>query len=455
MSGTQSHPQDSDRRGKLSIWIRWVAPAAIPLAMAANLLRPSPEEDVKAELRSLKAVMPEAQLFSEKGGSPPYYRAYRSGDEGRPVGLCFATTDVVPEVVGYAGPVKLMVGMDSSGVITGVEIIEHNETPSYIKGIYEPRFTDQFEGKSITEPFQIGEDLDGITRATVTVEAIYSSVREGGRRMAKEVLGLQIPGSPGAPALPWMDLVFLMVIAGVGTIGFVTSKRLLRYVTLVLVAILLGFLRSTFLSAVNLSNSLLLRFPPFRSNLLWWVLVGVAGVIALLFGRVYCGWLCPFGAVEEFLGRLRRPKLRISQSVDWRARALKYWVLWGVLILSLLLASSALTNYEPFATLFNLGGRFINWVLVAVVLMGALLIFRFWCRYFCPVGAILALVSRVSLLKLRAKEACPECRICVDVCPVGAIVPEGKERVRIDAGECIQCNECIVACPRGILTRKR
>ncbi len=439
----------------MSIWIRYVAPAAIPLAMVANLLRPSGEENVEAELRSLKTVMPEAQLFSEKGGSPPHYRAYRSGEEGRPIGFCFTTTDVVPEIVGYAGPIKLMVGMDGSGVITGVEIIEHNETPSYIKGIHEPWFTDQFEGKSVTEPFRIGEDLDGITRATVTVEAIYSSVRDGGRRVAKEVLGLEIPGSAGASALPWVDLVFLTVIAGLGTIGFVTSRRLLRYVTLVLVAILLGFLRSTFLSAVNLSNSLLLRFPPFKNNVLWWMLVGVVGVTTLLFGRVYCGWLCPFGAVEEFLGRLRRPKLRISESTDPRARALKYWVLWGVLILSLLLGSSALTNYEPFATLFNLAGRSINWILVAVVLGCALVMFRFWCRYFCPVGAILALVSRVSLLKLRAKEACPECRICVDVCPVGAIVREGKQGVRIDAGECIQCNECVVACPRGILTRKR
>lgn len=436
----------------MSIWIKYVAPAAIPLAVAASRLRPSPKDDIAAELRSLKTAMPAAQVFSEKMGSPPCYRAYISPQQ-EPIGLCFTTKDVVPRIVGYAGPIKLMVGLDTSGVLTGVAILEHNETPSYVERMYEPWFTEQFKGKNVSDAFELGKDIDGITRATVTVEAIASSVREGGRKAAEDVLGLEVPGAPAARALSWMEMLLLGGILGVGTIGFLTSKRVLRYLTLIIAAAVLGILYGNFLSAVNLANSLLLRFPPLRSSLSWWVLVGVTGLTTVLFGRVYCGWLCPFGAVEELLGRLRRPKIALSRSSDTKARQLKYWILWLVLIFSLLLASARLTSYEPFATLFNLRGGLVNWGLLGAVLLGALLIFRFWCRYFCPVGAILALVSRVSFVRLRAREKCAGCRLCLDLCPVGAISFREKEFLAIDPGECIQCNECVTACPKRIISR--
>lgn len=438
---------------KLSIWTKWVAPAAIPLAMAANLLRPPPEEDIEAEVRSLKAVMPGAQLFSEKAGSPPCYRAYGPLEQ-EPLGLCFTTKDVVPHIVGYAGPLKLMVGMDTSGVITGVAILAHNETPSYVARIYEPWFTRQFKGKPLSDPFELGKDVDGITRATVTVEAIASSIREGARKVGKDVLGLQIPGAPSAKGVSWTDLMLLAGVLGFATVGFLTRRRAFRWVTLLLAVAILGFLKNSFLSAVSLSNSLLLRFPPLRSSLLWWVLLGVAGLTSALFGRFYCGWLCPFGAIEEFVGKFKRPKLVLSTPGDRSARTLKYWILWFILILSLVMASSRLASYEPFATVFGLSGGLVSWALVAVVFVGALVIFRFWCRYFCPVGAVLALVSRVSVFKLKAREKCRGCRVCGDVCPVKAI-SRREELVRVNPAECIQCNECLVACPSGILARGR
>ncbi len=453
MPDSQVHAQGSSGRVKLSVWTKWVAPAAIPLAVVANLLRPPSEEDIEAEVKSLQLVMPGAQLFSEKGGSPPCYRAYGSLEQ-EPLGLCFTTKDVVPHIVGYAGPVKLMVGMDTSGVITGVAILAHNETPSYVTRIYEPWFTGQFKGKPLSDPFELGKDVDGITRATVTVEAIASSIREGTRKVGKDVLGLEIPGTPSASGVPWADVMLLAGVLGFAAIGFLTRRRAWRWVSLLLAVAILGFLKNSFLSAVSLSNSLLLRFPPPRSSLSWWFLLGVAGVTSVLFGRFYCGWLCPFGAIEEFLGKFKRPKLVLSRQGDRGARALKYWILWFILILSLLMASSRLASYEPFATVFGLSGGFVNWGLVAVVLAGALVIFRFWCRYFCPVGAVLAIISRASVFKLKAKEKCRGCRVCGDVCPVKAI-SRREDLVRVNPAECIQCNECLISCPAGVLVRGR
>ena len=191
-------------------------------------------------------------------------------------------------------------------------------------------------------------------------------------------------------------------------------------------------------------------------------------VSALLWGRAaFCGWLCPFGALQELLGRLaarlRIPQLTVPEAVAERLKAVKYLIFVGLAALAFLSVDLAHTAsaVEPFKTAITF--RFdAPWpaVAYALALLGVgLFIERFYCRFICPLGAGLAVLGRLRMfdwLKRRAECGNP-CRRCEKVCPVGAIRADGA----IDMNECFYCLDCQVVyrdshrCPPLVRRRKR
>jgi len=173
---------------------------------------------------------------------------------------------------------------------------------------------------------------------------------------------------------------------------------------------------------------------------------------ALLFwGRgPFCGWLCPFGALQELTNRLaklaRVPQITVPWWLHERLWPIKYIIfltLFGVSLGSLAFAEQ-LAEVEPFKTAIVL--RFVRewwFVLFAVALLGAgLFIERFFCRYLCPLGAALAIPGRLRMFDWlrRYRECGNPCMRCFNECPVQAIHPEGH----INPNECISCLHCQV-----------
>ena len=140
-------------------------------------------------------VMPLADSFSEKQGTPLVYHAYRSGEDSTAelVGYVFTTPDLPPEEVGYSGPIDLLVGMDLSGVITGLRVLYYLESYKHVRGdfIVDSGFPEQFVGKSIADEFRMRVDIDGISRATISSWALGRGLRNATRRVAMAYL----PGS--------------------------------------------------------------------------------------------------------------------------------------------------------------------------------------------------------------------------------------------------------------------
>ncbi len=215
-----------------------------------------------------------------------------------------------------------------------------------------------------------------------------------------------------------------------------------------------------------------------------------AGVVllTLLFGRVWCGWLCPLGTLIELSGG------RGSAKLPERLWALKYVVL-AASLGGAALSSLSLALFDPITILFRaltlsllpaldwvltrleillfqvkilqapLGafeemtrGRIIPYgeasfrlgLAFSVFLVGILLLNRlrprFWCRYLCPLGAFLGIISKVALVRRRIDERCIDCARCQRMCPTGAI--GGKEAgFESDAAECIMCLDCEPVCP--------
>jgi len=141
--------------------------------------------DAKLE-EQLKYLFPEAASFSEKEGSPPHYKAYGpavSGQAPELLGLAFWTTELDPLERGYDGPIKMLVGMDTKGILTRIIVTDHREPYGYFS-VELPAFAKQFEGKDIRDRFRVGEDIDAISRATISVTSASRAVRNSARRAA-------------------------------------------------------------------------------------------------------------------------------------------------------------------------------------------------------------------------------------------------------------------------------
>ena len=228
----------------------------------------------------------------------------------------------------------------------------------------------------------------------------------------------------------------------------------------------LTFLASTFLilgmglngqlsvvQTVAFIHSLLtgFRWETFLIEPVIFILWGFTALGMLFWGRgVYCGWLCPFGALQELANaaaqRLGVRQIAVPQALHERLWVIKYTLFMGILALSFYSMRDALilAEAEPFKTAISL--RFVRaWpflLFVAALLTAGLFIERFYCRYLCPLGAGLAIPAKLKIFDwLKRRPQCGrECRMCETKCTVGAIDAIG----RINANECVLCLRCQV-----------
>jgi len=147
----------------------------------------SPDAKLQAQLKQL---FPSAAAFSPRGGDPPHFKAYLGDPRSGPqtlAGLAFWTTELQPLERGYYGPIKILVGMDAKAVLTGIIVVEHRE-PYGDFSIDPPAFAAQFRNKNIRDPFRVGEDIDAVSTATLTVTSATRAIRNGARRLARQLL---------------------------------------------------------------------------------------------------------------------------------------------------------------------------------------------------------------------------------------------------------------------------
>lgn len=186
------------------------------------------------------------------------------------------------------------------------------------------------------------------------------------------------------------------------------------------------------------------------------VLAGLGVVLAILFGPVLCGWICPLGTVQEWVGKLgrklfkRRYNTFVPAKIDRVLRLLRYVVLVWVLVMTALTATLVFQEYDPYYALFSIihgevaiGGM----VILVIILILSLVVERPFCKYACPYGAFLGLFNRIRIFKIRrVSSTCISCNACSRACPMNIDVAH-KETVK-DV-QCISCMECTsdTSCP--------
>jgi NosR/NirI family nitrous oxide reductase transcriptional regulator len=138
----------------------------------------------------MRQLFPSATTFSPKGGDPPHIKAYNGQTL---LGYVFSTTEILPLERGYGGPIAILIGLDTSGKLTGLYVGEHHE-PYGDFSIEPPAFAAQFRGKDVRDPFKLGEDVDAVSRATITMSSAVRAIRNSSRRVARTFL------TPPAPS---------------------------------------------------------------------------------------------------------------------------------------------------------------------------------------------------------------------------------------------------------------
>jgi NosR/NirI family nitrous oxide reductase transcriptional regulator len=152
-------------------------------AAAAVLVAAQGSIDSKTET-NLKRLFPGATAFTPKAGDPPHFKAM-SGQTL--LGLAFWTTELQPLERAYDGPIKILVGMDTKGVLTGVVVVEHHE-PYGNFSVDTAGFAAQFRGKSIRDAFKVGADVDAVSRATISITSASRAIRNSARLAARQLL---------------------------------------------------------------------------------------------------------------------------------------------------------------------------------------------------------------------------------------------------------------------------
>jgi len=180
----------------LSLRLATLAVGIVLLAVGASGQSPN-----DAELsRQLKKLFPSAASFSPKTGTPAHYKAFgpaAAGQEGELLGLAYWTTELEPLERGFDGPIKMLVGLNLAGEITGVIVTDHREPYGYFS-VDLPGWPKQFEGKSIRDAFKVGADVDAISRATISVTSASRAIRNASRKVARAYLAPPVPPPAGA-----------------------------------------------------------------------------------------------------------------------------------------------------------------------------------------------------------------------------------------------------------------
>jgi len=197
-----------------------------------------------------------------------------------------------------------------------------------------------------------------------------------------------------------------------------------------------------------LQHFAILRILPFY-------IIGFLGSIGAVFGRAQCGWICPFGFIQDLIYIRRKRTIKLPDFLKYT----KYLILIIMIPLSMIMLEPFFCQFIcPSGTLLagipqvlmvkelrNIVGFLYWWkisILILIIFL-SLLIKRFFCRFLCPLGAFYSLFNRFSFYQIKVdKEKCTKCNMCEKICPVDIKIYEDEKNP-----ECVRCNKCIRVCP--------
>lgn len=379
-------------------------------------------------LSLLRQAEPAAADYNEIKGSYKTYELIDNNGE-------FLSYGVITSASGYGGPITMLTTVNGEGVVENAVILEHAETPAYLERVVEVGYPNNLQGAGVTNSLIANEGLDAVSGATRTTDGIIAAVEKGMFDVGETQLGLDVPPL-STYHFQWEDGAIVLLLLTAIFAAFRKLKKL-RVLLLIASVILIGFIAKSSISLGNFMSIITNKMPVITERPIWFILIIGILVFTLIIGKnFYCGWLCPFGAVQEGIYKaLNLTKNKLDQRIVNLSRKSRWFFIWLAAILAFYFNNPGIASYEPFAVFFGGEGHVMHWIIMGLVVFMSIFILRFWCRCFCPVGAVL---DTIAIVKRKAKRL------------VGKKSVRGQTAAtKIDL-ECSksQCNTCKSGCNR-------
>jgi NosR/NirI family nitrous oxide reductase transcriptional regulator len=255
-----------------------------------------------------------------------------------------------------------------------------------------------------------------------------------------------------------LDLSLFTGFATLALVGFFRKSEWLKWVTMGAAVVYLGFARSQLISITNIFALTTWNLPLFRENLAWYLFAIFTIVSTILWGRLYCGRVCAFGAMTQLLDKIVPARLRVEipAKIEQKANYIKYALLVAVVVYYLVTRDFLIYRYvEPF-WMFSLQATTAMWIGLGVLLLATVFVRNLYCRFLCPVGAFLGILSNLTVFRIKRWSECNTCKICEKACEWGAI-----RGPKIIASECVRCDDCerlymdVKKCPHWLILLKK
>jgi predicted membrane-bound spermidine synthase/Na+-translocating ferredoxin:NAD+ oxidoreductase RnfG subunit len=375
------------------------------LVQAGARLKPALPQHVAQTLAGPLELVEGSTTFADTGRKMRYFEVKE--DDGKIAGYIFSSQELAPEVRGFGGKINLAVYVDPAGRLIDFNIISSNETPSYLELL--AKWCDFLKGHLLfgSDAFA---DVDAVSGATISSNAIVSALQTSGSRFAGQVLGMSLEPqaeekTKWAKYLPDTNGIYLIAAFVLSLIVIYRGGYRSRIAVLVLNFILGGIWLNAQYSTDQMASLLSLHTPWPGLSGVFLLACGIL-LVVVLFGNIYCGYICPFGAIQELLGYLvpGRFKKPLARETMRKARLIKYVVLVVMISVFFISRDRATLAADPLISVFSfrlINGPFklVILLIVAAALVGSVFYTRFWCRYLCPAGAFLSLLNKVVILK--------------------------------------------------------
>lgn len=375
------------------------------LSAAAARMQPALPKHTAQALAGQLRLEQAAAVLPENAKKIRYFRTY--ADKEKLSGYIFSSQELAPEIRGFGGAMNLAVYVDTAGKLIDFQIVQSSETPAYLELL--DRWSRSLNGRGLFQPDAFA-DVDTVTGATISSEAVLSALQRSGQRFAAQVLGLS--GRPSLEAethrsryLPDARGIYLLVAFAVALIVIYRGGFWLRLAVLMLNLLVGGIILNAQYSTEQIATVLSLHAPFLSLSGAFLLVVGIP-LLVIIFGNIYCGYICPFGAIQELLGYVlpERFKDRLSTERMQKARAFKYVILFVLVIVFFVSRNRTTLVADPLISIFNLRFTLHDFqssvlLIAAIALVGSIFYTRFWCRYLCPVGAFLSLLNNIAILK--------------------------------------------------------
>ncbi|MGE0592228.1 MAG: 4Fe-4S binding protein [Vicinamibacterales bacterium] len=255
------------------------------------------------------------------------------------------------------------------------------------------------------------------------------------------------------------DMLLFAAFTTLAMVSFFRKSERLKVVTLVAAVLYMGIYKSQLISIVNVYSFLSLNLPVFQYSMAWYLFAGFTLASTILWGRLYCGRFCAFGALTQLMDRIVPARFRVDvpKSVERHASRVKFGLL--AVTLAYFFATDDISIYryvEPF-WMFTFQASTMLWVALGALLVATVFVRNVYCRFLCPVGAFLGLVSApLTVFRIKRWSECNTCRICQKTCEWGAI--QGPKIIRT---ECVRCDDCEVLynntqkCPHWLIIQRK